>query len=290
MELKTIERKENTMKKMISILLAVIFLTVIWLPAVHASETSYAEAQWVIWNMGNVYYVRFNQNVSAVGDALHVEYIPAKSGDASVLDANAIMIYTENRLELVLQFPERILSFTVSNLVLQDGTHVRQELQAGQFKEIATQDLDWIWFLMKRDGLFSPKFLQGSLDDCDVSVGSRWRVRFIDSFFPRDDYLRAHTSLTAEGIELMQDGDEYVFSSTGQGTVSLCLFGYPRCTGSVRVMEKQELKWKMLVTTPIQYLAIPIIALRFLGPLALVFGIPLAAGMTIVTYSRLLFA
>ena len=283
------------MKKIIALFLVIIFLTSAWLPTAHAEEKSYVEARWIIWETNidknlYCYYVRFDENVSLNADALHVEYTKYGSDAVLQLDADFITSYTEDRLELFLRFPNSVGSIVVTGLVLKDGASVEQRLNKKDFKEIDSLGMDWTWLFMKRDALYSPKFFQGSLEDCDVAVGSRWKLRFIGLFFPRDAYLRAHTTLAAEGIELTQDGDEYQFNSVGEGKVSLCLFGIPRCTGNVRVMEKQTLKLRMIATTPIQYMAVPIIALRFLGPLALILGIPFVICGTLVTYSRMIFA
>lgn len=138
--------------------------------------------------------------------------------------------------------------------------------------------------------LVSAKILTGSINDCEVAVGSRWKLRFFSITNPRDPYLRSHFSLMAEGIELSKNEDRYTFESEGQGKVSLCLFDIPLSSAKVNVIDKRQIKLKMLYAAPLQYSAFSWIGIRYLGPLAPFIGIPFAVVYTLITYFRLIFA
>lgn len=275
------------MKKITAFILCITLICAAAFPAAYADETTYIEYNCRI-STENIYYVRFNQNVSAVGDALHVEYIPAESGDASVLDAKAVTVYTGERVEIVLQFPESVSAFTIFDLVLKDETHAQQHVQrefVGEFYGLSDT-----WSTMKRDVFYAVPLIGNDEGDCYVAVGSEWELNFGKNTTPRDPYLRKYVSLTAEGIDLKQEGEKYVFQSVGDGKVSLCIFGIPKYTKNVHVREKSEVKKKMLFTIPVESFSIVLYTVRWLGPFAFVIALPIAAAYTIVTYLRLLFA
>lgn len=278
------------MKKIISALTAAIMMCLSSFIVVYAGEETHVESKWAIMWAQHIYYIRFDQTISGMGDMFHVTYTMKNRDAVFELEKENIEIYTDERLELVLRFPDFISNITVSDLILQDGEHVRQSMQTDTFQEIEHLDMDGTWFCMKRDALFLPKIIQGELNDCDVAVGSRWKLRFTERTYPRDPYLRKRLSLSAEGIDMKKEGDEYVFASVGEGRVSLCLFGVPCSSGKVRVLEKQDLKHKMVFAAPVEYFAFALLSLRYLSPLGLVITFPVAVGYTLVTYFRMIFA
>ena len=280
------------MKKLLSVLLAVVLLTAACLPAVHAAEASNTESVWRIkWHDPTIYYMRFDEDVTAAADALRVEYTTKEQDAPALLDTESISLYTtdDGKAELILRFSEFVPDFTVSGLVLQDGTHISQTVQTENVPEIDWTGLDRTYLLKKHDALYLPHLIQGD-SGCDVAVGSRWELRFNALTYPHDPYLQTRLTLEADGIELRRDGDEYIFDDVGQGEVYLCLFGIPCSIGyDVHVMEKSSLKTRILLTAPFQYAALPIYGLRYLGPFTVLL-LPAAFVYALVTYVRLLIA
>ena len=281
------------MKKLLSVLLAAVLLTAVCPPAARAADASYAQAVWRLhWHDPTIYYVRFDENVTTAADALRVEYTTKGQESTSVLDAESISLYTadDGKAELILRFSEFIPDFTVSGLVLRDGTHVSQTVQTDNIPEINWTGLDRTYLLKKHDALYLPHLIQGDFGGCDVAVGSRWSLRFNALTYPRDPYLQARLTLEADGIEMRRDGDEYVFDAVGQGKVFLSLFGIRYSPGyKVNVMEKSALKTRIFLTSPFQYAALPIYGLRYLGPFTALL-LPFSFVYTLVTYVRILFA
>ena len=68
------------------------------------------------------------------------------------------------------------------------------------------------------------------------------------------------------------------------------MFGVPCMTVKTHVMEKSAIRQKMLLTVPIESVAVAIYSVHWLGPLALVVALPLAGAYTIFTFFYMLFA
>ena len=81
-----------------------------------------------------------------------------------------------------------------------------------------------------------------------TAVGSEWKLNFKGDVVLTDNYLLRHAALTAEGIGLEKQGNKYVFTSDGDGSVHIVIGGYVCKTESVHVREKQEIKRTMLRT------------------------------------------
>lgn len=278
------------MKKALSLILVFCFAFCMCVPA-FAEDASYTEAVWRLhWHDPTIYYVRFKENVTVSLDALRVEYTAKEQDSPAVLDTQSIAVYTDEKVELVLTFPEFVPDFTVSGLALKDGASVQQTVKTEHVQEIDSADLDSTWLFKKHDALYLPHLIQGNFGGCDVAVGSRWSLRFNALTYPRDPYLQARLTLEADGIEMRRDGDEYVFDAVGQGRVFLSLFGIRYSPGyKVNVMEKSALKTRILLTAPFQYAALPIYGLRYLGPFTVLL-LPFSFVYTLVTYVRILFA
>ena len=59
-----------------------------------------------------------------------------------------------------------------------------------------------------------------------AAVGSAWKLDFTGDVVLTDKYLRRHAELTAEGVGPEKQGNKYVFTSTGDGTVQIVIGGY----------------------------------------------------------------
>ena len=274
------------MKRIIAFILCITMMTTAAFSAVCADETEYIEYKCRVWTE-NVYYVRFDQSVNVTGESFRVEYVPTGSDVSNLLDTKSITIYANERLEIVLRFPEAVTSFTIYDLILHDGTHVKQDVKNDAVSEF--EGLDDTWSTMERDILYFSPLVGKEKNDCYVAVGSEWALKYAKYTSPRDPYLRKHVSLTSEGIELEKEEEKYIFRSIGDGTVSLCIFGIPQKTVNVHVREKSEVKRKMLLTVPSQSFVGALYTVHWLGPLAFIIASPIAVVYTITTYFRLLF-
>ena len=199
-------------------------------------------------------------------------------------------MYDGDRLEIVMQFPNQVDGLSIEDLVLNNDTHIQIELSVRDCTQISENDIRRSWDNMNRDVLFTSKDLAGGYDDCYVAVGSRWKPDIAKQMALNDPYLLSHVSLFADGIEMIGDGDAYVFSATGEGKVSLCLFDIPVRSGKVRVLEKSEIKRKMLFSIPINCLITSLYVTRWLGPIGFAVSLPVATVYTIVAYVRVILA
>lgn len=148
------------MKKIISVIAIMVILLLSCTSPAYSAEDTYIESKWTIRWMDHIYYIRLSEDVSAVGDDFLVEYTASDSEAVSVLDAEKVSVYTEDRVEIVFQFPVVVSGITVHDLVLNDGKHIEQKVQTDTFQELHVQDLDNIWLSMKRDALYLQRFSQ----------------------------------------------------------------------------------------------------------------------------------
>ena len=276
------------MKKVFCFLVCLIMIGSSAFLIVYANDISYAEAKYRIYEK-HVYYIRFDQNVVGTGERFRVEYTPKDQNTVSVLDQSCCSIFSGDRMEVIMQFPDHISEFTLFDLVLQDGTSVQQNMKTDSGFSSAG-DMSDVWALKKHDAFYAYPLIGKDQEICFVTVGSEWEFRFKEYTSPRDPYLRKHITLEADGIELKKDGEKYVFQSLGDGEVSLCMFGVPCMTVKTHVMEKSAIRQKMLLTVPIESVAVAIYSVHWLGPLALVVALPLAGAYTIFTFFYMLFA
>lgn len=276
------------MKKMLSLILAFCLALCLCVPAF---AEDLAKPERAILFEDRYAYIRFDETVASVSDAFRVEYVLGGQNTPAVLDETNIQIFTGDRLEVFLQFPDSVSTITLSDLVLRDGTHGEQEVQYTDCERIHSGILETAFYWgLKHDALYTQKEVLGSLDDCYAAVGSKWQLKLPALRKLNDPYLAPHVSLTAEGLETEKDGNGLVFLSVGNGTVSFCLFDVPFQTKNVEILEKQAVKQKMLLTVPAMSFGLALYAGHWLGPVGWLAGFPVAAVYTIVTYFRALFA
>ena len=101
-------KKGDIMKKIISVLTAAIMLCLSSFVVVYAEEETHVESKWAIMWSEHIYYIRFDQNVSEAGDMFHVTYTMKNQDAVFELENDNIEIYADERLELVLRFPDFI--------------------------------------------------------------------------------------------------------------------------------------------------------------------------------------
>ena len=247
-------------------------------------------------------YIRFGKNVVGVSEDFYIRidgYYSPDEPRSVRLGTDDLQIFTEDRLEVFLPVDDclsvRYDPVHVHGLVLSDGTTADYTIEPDEDSIFGSPFL-------------SPEFsypelhfeMQDALtvyvDFIDqpnafyTAVGSKWKPDFTGDRAMTDKYLRRHIELTAEGIGLEKQGNKYVFTSVGDGTVSIVIGGHICHTVHVCVREKQEIKRTMI---PVAFENSLLWGMAFgfwLGPLALVAALPITFFGGVLKVVRMLLA
>ena len=240
----------------------------------------------------NSSYIRFNRKVVGVAEdfSIQVDAYDDEGNPAPVcFGTDDVQIYTEKRVEVFLPMDVWIYTVHVHGLMLSDGTAADLTIR---------DDNDDFTQTFRRGDNFvyaEIRFEQDAMTVYDgrefyTAVGSEWKLNFKGDVVLTDNYLLRHAALTAEGIGLEKQGNKYVFTSDGDGSVHIVIGGYVCKTESVHVREKQEIKRTMLRTAFENGLLWGMAFGYWMGPLALIAAAPLCLVGGVVKGLRMLLA
>ena len=247
-------------------------------------------------------YIRFGKNVVGVSEDFYIQidgYYSPDEPRSVRLDTDDLQVFTEDRLEVFLPVEDclsvRYDPVHVHGLVLSDGTTADYTIEPDEDSFFGSPFLSpefsyaELHFEMQ-DALTVYADLDDQPNAFYTAVGSKWKPDFTGDRAMNDKYLRRHTELTAEGIELEKQGNKYVFTSVGDGTVSIVIGGYVCHTVHVCVREKQEIK-RTMISVAFGNSFLWGMAFGFwLGPLALVTALPITIFGGVLKVVRMLLA
>lgn len=239
----------------------------------------------------NSAYIRFSRHVVGVSEDFSVQIDAYDEGGEPApicLGTEDVQIFTSERVEVFLPLDVWINTVHIHGLVLSDGTTADYTIRDDN--EDFTQTF--------RSGAFAYAELRFEQDALTVyedyaeyyaAVGSKWKLDFSGDIILTDKYLPRHAELRAEGIGMEKQGNKYVFTSTGDGTVSIVIGGYICETYTVHIREKREIKQTMLRTAFENSILSGMAFVYWLGPMAFL-ALPLSPVFGIVKVVRMLLA
>ncbi|MBQ7542941.1 MAG: hypothetical protein IJT44_11690 [Clostridia bacterium] len=242
-------------------------------------------------------YIRFGKNVVGVSEDFYVqidEYVYGTDPVPVRLQSDEVHVYTGERTEVFLSHSVKSYDTVhLYGLILADGTSsscsIRGEDRSFEEKNSSAFSFSVGWKFFQQDVLTVVEEEDGIIgySYTVAAAESVWKIDFTGDTV-LDAYLARYAELKAEGIEMERQGDEYRFSSVGDGKVLFLLDGTECGAVTVHVREKREIKRTKLIPAFLYNVSYGMAYGYWLGPLVFVAALPLGTAFGIVKVARIL--